>query len=247
MGFLDKLFKKKEVFSKADLGILGTDMHSHLIPGIDDGVHTVKDAVAIISNLKDLGLKKIITTPHIMSDYYKNTADTINRGLDDVREGLVKANIDITVEAAAEYYLDFEFEDKIAKKELMTFGDNFVLVEVSFLNAPESLNRTIFNMQLAGYKPVLAHPERYPFWHHTFDRYRELKDKGVILQLNINSLMGYYSPQMKGIAEKMIDEELIGMLGTDCHGVRHMEALELSLTEGYLHKVLAQPLYNPTL
>ncbi|NQY66877.1 MAG: capsular biosynthesis protein [Flavobacteriales bacterium] len=247
MGFLDQIFRKKEVFPPVDLSILGADMHSHLIPRIDDGAQNIEQSILLIKSLKSFGFKKIITTPHIMSDYYKNTPDVINKGLDEVRERLVKEGIDIEIEAAAEYYVDSEFDEKVKSKDIMTFGEKYVLIEVSFLNEPEYLDNTIFNLQLAGYIPVLAHPERYPYWHDRFDKYHELRDKGVILQLNSNSIMGYYSPQMQSIARRMIDEDLIDFIGTDCHGERHLEALETCLVEGHLHKLLERPLLNTTL
>lgn len=188
--------------------------------------------------MKDLGYRKVITTPHIMGDYYQNSKETILPALDLVREALHKNNIELEIEAAAEYYLDAEFQDKLRSKDLMTFGDNYLLFEVSYLNAPENLAENIFNIQMAGYKPVLAHPERYPFWYNSFEKYEELFDKGVILQLNINSLTGHYSPATKKIAEKMIDKGMISLLGTDCHHTGHLNLLYKVRKEKALTKLL---------
>ena len=163
MGILDKLFGKKEALPPADLGVLKTDMHSHLIPDIDDGAPTVDASIELILELQALGYTKLITTPHIMSDFYKNTPEIINAGPETMRAELKNRNIDIELAAAAEYYMDFDFESKIDSKDLLTFGSNYVLFEISFINEPDQLNDVIFKMRTSGYTPILAHVERYPY------------------------------------------------------------------------------------
>ena len=239
MGLLGRLFKKEPKLPPADLSVLHTDMHSHLIPGIDDGSKTIEESLQLIKKLHQLGYKKLITTPHVMSDHYKNTPEIILDGLKKLREALKNESIPVELDAAAEYYLDFEFEAKIEGGELLTFGDNYVLFEVSFINPPQNLDQIIFKLQTSGYKPVLAHVERYPYWYNDEQIYQKLKDAGVLLQLNIASLTGYYSPQTKKIAEQLIDKNMIDLLGTDCHNMNYIKILEGSLTGKHLHKVLA--------
>ena len=224
-------------------------MHSHFIPGIDDGATTIEDSVALIQGMANMGYKKIITTPHIMSDFYKNTPEIISEGLKKVRLALASAGVIIEIDIAAEYYLDFDFERKIENEKLLTFGNNYVLFEISYMNPPDNLEPIIFKMQTSGYRPVLAHPERYPFWHNTFEKYQQLKEKGVLLQLNINSLTGYYSPETKKIAKQLIDKEMVDFLGTDCHHLQHIELLKSCWdNEDYLHKIINSPhLLNKTL
>lgn len=238
MGLFSGLFKKKPKLPPADLSILGTDVHSHFIPGIDDGAKTIDDSVELIAAFKEFGYSKVITTPHVMSDYYRNTPEIILGGLEKVREALKNYNIDIEIEAAAEYYLDADFEEKISAKELLTFGDNYVLFELPFVSEPSIMNTAIFSMQTAGYRPIMAHVERYPFWHHDWNKYVELYDKGVILQLNIGSLTGAYGPEVKKIAEKLVDEDMIGLLGSDCHHSRHVQMIEHSRTLPHVHKLI---------
>src|ERR1700756_3314906 len=177
----------------ADLSVLHTDIHSHFIPGIDDGAKSIEDSLTLIRGMKELGYKKVITTPHIMTDGYRNTPEIILSGLEKVKEALKKAEIDIEIEAAAEYYYDFEFENKIKTGNVMTFGKKYLLWEVPFINPPENMNQLIFEMATRGYKPVLAHVERYGFWQQNFEKYEELADRGVLLQMNINSVTGHYS------------------------------------------------------
>lgn len=238
MGFLNRIFGSKPKLPPIDLSILGTDFHSHLIPGIDDGADTLETSLDLIKGLVNHGYKKIITTPHVMVDYYRNTPEIILGGLEKVRAAIKEGNIEVEIEAAAEYYLDQGFEDILKSDSLLTFGDNYVLFEVSYMNPPQNLDHTIFELQTNGYKPILAHPERYPFWYKEFDKYHRLKEKGVFLQMNITSLTGQYSEETKKIAERMIDEELIEFIGSDTHHQGHIDLIEKCKTNPHLHKLI---------
>jgi protein-tyrosine phosphatase len=242
MGIFNKIFGKKDkVLPPADLSILKTDVHSHFIPGIDDGAKTIEDSLELIGAMEKMGYTKVITTPHIMSDYYRNTPEIILGGLDLVRNALAKSGSKMQIEAAAEYYIDFDFQEKIKEKKLLTFGNNYVLFEMPFIGEPQILNTVIFDMQMAGYKPVLAHVERYQFWHTDYEKIQSMKDKGVLLQLNINSLSGYYSPQVRKLAEKMIDENMFDVLGSDCHHTGHIDLMQKAITMPYFHKIMNYP------
>ena len=236
---LFNIFKKSTRLKTAvDLSILGCDIHSHFIPGIDDGAKTVEDSVQMITEMYHMGYKKVITTPHTMSDYYRNTSETILDGLEKVKIALKENNIPIEVGAASEYYLDFDFERKLDEEKLLTFGNNHLLFEISYMNPPDNIYHVIFKMQLLGYKPVLAHPERYNFWHTDFEKYESLIDKGVLLQMNINSLTGYYSMATKKIAEQMIEKNMISFLGTDCHHIGHINLMKEVVYEKHLHQLI---------
>ena len=160
------LFKKSE-FKKDitfDYSSLMVDMHSHILPGIDDGAQTPEESIELIKKMMELGIKKIIATPHIMADYYKNTAETINASLEILKAELKKQDIEgITVEAAAEHYFDESFEGRIDDRKLMTMGNNYVLFEFSFISKPHNVVPVIQKLRELGYKPILAHPERYPY------------------------------------------------------------------------------------
>jgi tyrosine-protein phosphatase YwqE len=192
----------------------------------------------MISELHQLGYNKIITTPHIMGDFFKNTPEIILSGLENVKQSLKQENIPVQLTAAAEYYLDFDFEKKLDEEKLLTFGENYVLFEVSYMNPPDNLHHIIFKMQTLGYKPVLAHPERYNFWHSEFEKYESFIEKGVLLQMNINSLTGYYSIPTKKIAEQLIDKNMISFLGTDCHHFGHVNLIKEVVYEPHLEKLI---------
>lgn len=239
-------FRKKED-PLPGYGDLGVDMHSHLIPGIDDGAKTIEDSILLIKELQALGFRKLITTPHIMSDYYRNTPENILSGLAAVKEAIAAEGIAMELEAAAEYYIDDGFVRKLENEKLLTIGDNYLLFEISYINCPDNIHDIIFRMMVLGYKPIMAHPERYPFWYADFSQYQKFHDQGVLLQLNTNSLSGYYGIDAKRTAEKLIENGLVDLLGTDCHHMRHIEGLHRGLKEKSLKKLMGIELLNRSL
>lgn len=238
MGIFSNIFKRAPQLEPIDLGILKTDMHSHLIPGIDDGSKSIDESLALLDRFSKLGYKKVVTTPHVMSDFYKNTPETILGGLEIIQKAKNEVGIDIEIEAAAEYYLDHHFEDLIAKKDLLTFGDNHVLFELSFMEEPPRILDAIFGMITEGYKPILAHVERYPFYNNNWDKIEDFRRRGCLLQLNINSLSGHYGPHVKKMAEQLIDKDLIDVVGSDCHHMGHLEMMNDLRTNPHLHKIV---------
>lgn len=243
MGFFD-LFRKKEP-PLADYSELVTDMHSHLIPGIDDGAAEIEDSIELIRNLHSLGFRKLYTTPHVMSDYYRNSSETILSGLEKVRSAIAAEGMEMEIHAAAEYYLDDGFVKKLENEPLLTLGsEKYLLFEISYINCPDNVEEVIFRLQVMGYIPILAHPERYPFWYGNFEKYRKLKDMGALFQLNINSIGGYYGPDARRAADHLINEGLVDLLGTDCHHLRHIEALHRTLHAPSLKKVMKNGLLN---
>ncbi|MBN2896759.1 MAG: capsular biosynthesis protein [Campylobacterales bacterium] len=201
------------------------DLHSHLIPGIDDGAESMDEAIELILRLKALGYTKLITTPHIASHRYLNTSQIILDGLKELRIELRVRNIDIEIEAASEYYLDEHFMQLLEQRDILTFGGSFVLFELSYVNHPLSLFEMIKRMQEAGYKPVLAHPERYLYMYKAFEKFEQLKTMGVCFQLNLNSLTGYYSAEVKAAAMALLDRGMIDFIGSDTHKARHVQTL----------------------
>ncbi len=223
-----------------------TDMHSHLINGVDDGSETLDQSLELLSKFAEIGYSKVITTPHIMGDFYKNSADNLLPKRDIIREELSKRNINIEFDCAAEYYLD-EFFIKMLRenKELLSFGkEKYVLFETSFMNKPIQMDEVIFELMSNGYKPVLAHPERYFYFHGSYESYQELASKGVLLQININSLTGYYSNGIKKICEKLIDDGIVHFMSSDCHNLKHFGITDQARQEKYYHKAMELPLIN---
>jgi len=236
-------FKKK---SEALTQIIKTDMHSHLLAGLDDGVKSHDEAVELIQNFHRLGYTKIITTPHIMSDYYRNEPEQIISKKNELNKILEDNQIPVIVEAAAEYYLDENLTTIInGEKRLLTFGSNYLLFETNFFSEPYHLNEFIFNAITHGYKPVLAHPERYQYM--TMEKAEELRDRGVLLQLNIPSLVGYYGKSIERMAVKFIEAGWIDLVGSDCHNLLQLKALESAFQNRNFKKALDLPLLNNSL
>ncbi|MBX9851280.1 MAG: capsular biosynthesis protein [Cytophagaceae bacterium] len=223
-------------------------MHSHVLPGIDDGAGNLDDSLQIIEEFIALGYKKIITTPHIMGDFFKNTPEIINSKLAELRAVLQKQKIEFEVEAAAEYYLDEWFMSHIQKeKPLLTFGDRYVLFETSYINESAYLTEAVFHLRSMEYRPVLAHPERYTYLYQDFKKFKEIYDKGVLFQVNLNSFSGYYSEGAKKFAIKLLENNMIDFAGSDCHGARHMQALKKTRQTKEYQKLLASKILNNTL
>jgi tyrosine-protein phosphatase YwqE len=219
---LKKIFRKF-IDTKEEIFLLHqVDLHSHLIPSIDDGVKDLDNSISIIKQFKELGFKKIITTPHIMSSRFPNFRTNIYQGYNLLKEELTKQNIDIKLEVAAEYYYDEYFLSLIDKKDILTFGDNYVLFEFSYHYKPFELEQTIFKLISAGYKPILAHPERYSYYN-TKEHYEKLKDLGLLFQINLISTQGFYGKNVKKSVEKIIDLGLVDFIGSDIHNQNYMD------------------------
>ena len=247
MGLFDFLKgkTKDKTPDRLDLGWLKADMHSHLIPGIDDGSKSVQESLEMISRLKDFGINKIVTTPHIMSEFYKNTPEIILAGLEKVKEALKTESIEIEINAAAEYYLDEFFLEKVRNGEkLLTLYKNHVLVETGFVSKPMMLVEIFFEMEMNGYKPILAHPERYQYLAQDKKLLHELIDRDIYFQLNLLSLTGFYSRNVQAFAELLVKEGRIKYLGTDTHNHRYLDALETLPQSKYFDKIQEIPLFN---
>lgn len=234
--FKNILGKNKRKFE--DFSSLKVDFHSHLIPNIDDGSKSYDVSVDLIKRLHKLGFEKIITTPHIMTDFFRNTPQIVKDALEKLRHEVQQEDVPVTIEAAAEYLIDDGFEKKFRDNQLMTFGDNHLLIELSTLSPPYNFKELLFDLQIEGYKIILAHPERYTYWMHDFKMFEELKNRNVLFQLNTVSLTGFYPDPTKKFAQKLIDAGMIDFLGSDMHNHNYFKALQNSLGEKYLQKLL---------
>lgn len=244
------LFKKKEKLKKQitfDYSDIMVDMHSHVLPGIDDGAQNPEESIYLIRKMMDVGIKKIIATPHVMIDYYKNTPEKINAALEVLKTELVKEGIDIPVEAAAEHMFDEGFEERIDNNTLMIMPGGYVLFEFSFISKPINTIPVIQKLTDRGYRPILAHPERYQYL--TLDELKNIRSWGCDLQLNTISLTGYYGPAVKKMAEEMVDHQIVDFISSDMHHPRHAAAFKQALLMPYLEKLMAEdyPLKNKML
>jgi len=216
---LSKIFKKKSIVSNID-----TDIHSHLIPGIDDGSPDMKTSLELIKELQKAGFKRLITTPHNLHPKFGNNSDAIKKGIDELKIASKESGLDIEIEAACEYYYGSKFLEHIKSNNLLHIN-KFVLFEFSYQSEPINLEETIYELKSRGYKPLLAHPERYIYWHNKLDRYEYLKNLGVCFQLNLNSLVGYYSKPVQKIAKHLSQKGFVDFVGSDTHHSTHTNSL----------------------
>jgi tyrosine-protein phosphatase YwqE len=246
MNFITNLFRSKSN-PKFDLSQLGVDMHSHLIPGIDDGSPTMEHTIAMLAKFEQLGFRKVITTPHILNDVHPNTPETILGGLADVRAEIQRLGMSIEIEAAAEYFCDETFLPLIEQNKILSFGKNLVLMEFGFLSPSQYEAQALFNLQVAGYVPVIAHYERYPYYFGDFKKVDALRERNILIQVNLNSLSGHYGPGVKKMAEQLIKNKQVDFLATDCHRMEHLMMIEESLDLSIYKHIEALNLKNSSL
>jgi tyrosine-protein phosphatase YwqE len=237
------LFKKKNAVQKSPLKV---DMHSHLLAGLDDGVKSLEEAKEVIKDLAEMGFEKLITTPHIMNDTYRNDAKGIQNGLVELQQHLAKNSINIKLQAAAEYYLDeFLYARIINKQPLLTFGDKYLLFETNFISEPLQMKEFIFQASSQGYRLVLAHPERYGYL--TMDKAEDLRNRGVFFQLNSLSIGGMYSKSVQKMALQLIDKGWVDFLGSDCHNAVQSKMLKALQKNKHYQRACSLSLLNNTL
>lgn len=203
------------------------DIHSHLLPGIDDGAKDMEHSVELIKKMSSFRIKNFITTPHVLGDVYPNSSETILKKLEDVQLALKDHGLShINIRAAAEYMMDEQFSKRLQNNDILTLKDDFILVEMSYFSAPLNLYDILFEVQVKGYKPILAHPERYNFYHLEFNNYYKLKKAGCLFQLNALSLTDHYGKGVRKTSEKLLSLGMYDFIGTDTHHNNHLALLE---------------------
>ena len=235
-------FKKKSTTSTDPLYLpIQTDIHSHILPGIDDGSPDIATSLQLVKGIYDLGIRKTVATPHIISDIYRNTPETINDALAKLRAACLAENIDIEINAAAEYMLDDYFLKLLHENTaLLCIHKNIVLTELSYASSTSNLNEIAFAIMTKGYRPIMAHPERYFYYQNNYAAYTHLKDMGFYLQVNLLSLTGYYGKSVTKAAKYLLENDMVDFIGSDMHHDRHLALMQkresLELFKKYIHK-----------
>jgi len=238
-------FKKKDSAASTSQLPVSTDIHSHILPGIDDGAQDIEASLQLVRGIRQLGIKKTIATPHVIADLYRNTPETIAAALDKLRQACAEEHIDIEISAAAEYMLDDYFIKLLrGSQPLLTIHKNIVLTEQSYATPTHNLNEIAFDLISAGYRPIMAHPERYGFYHGNNDAFTHLKDMGFLLQVNLLSLSGYYGKPVARAAKYIFDNDLADLVGTDLHHARHLQMLQSPTNLAIFSRYLSKRPYN---
>jgi len=238
-------FKKKKAF---DIIKLEVDIHSHIIPSIDDGAKDIEESIKLLKELETIGYKKVITTPHIMSDAYKNSASNIYEGLRILQDKMAQEDIGLELDVGAEYYLDDGFYDRLKDEHVMSINQKYLLFETSYMSKPMLLEDMIYAISTAGYIPLMAHPERYRYIKNPIEEYKRFKDLGVMFQVNINSFGGYYGQDAKNKALFLSDAGMIDFLGSDVHHIKQLKMLnDVIYTKEYQKIFTNNNILNSTL
>jgi tyrosine-protein phosphatase YwqE len=223
--------------------IWNVDMHNHLIPGIDDGVKTLDDSMKCLRQYAEWGIRRVICTPHVSQDYYPNTAEQIVEAAKPVQEAISSEQLPIELSVAAEYLLDEGFERLLHEEKLLSFGSaRYVLIETGWASAPYQLDQWLFQMQLKGYTPILAHPERYSYYQNEPHRLKQIREQGCLLQLNIMSLAGRYGKRAQQLATHLLEERAISFVSSDLHRPADLSALQFAFSTTAWQQISEQPL-----
>lgn len=222
------LFKNKTK-SIPDFSFLGAEMHTHVLPGVDDGPEDMKTTLQMLRQFRDMGYTQVYATPHINESHFPNTTAEVNTAYEEVTQALKKENIDIDLHLAAEYKTDDLFKQRLADNDLLTIGDKHILIELPFHQPPLDWEEQLFSLQMAGYVPILAHAERFLYLYEHKDKLMELKDRGIEPQLNLLSLTGRYGPEVKKQALRLIEKEAYLWVGSDAHRPQDLDSLQSKL------------------
>lgn len=206
-----------------------TDIHCHVVPGIDDGAKTPESAADLIERMQAWGIERIIASPHVTQETFENDRNTIGPALESLQAELSKRGNGIEVLNSAEYRIDELFLQRLEDNDIMPYPNDYILIENSFLQEPWNLDQLVFDLQVRGLRPILAHPERYTYYHYRPERYRQLCKAGLALQINLLSLAGCYGTAEQKIARMLIKESLVSFIGTDLHNTRHADVIDAYL------------------
>ncbi len=244
------MFFRKKQDSASNYSFLATDMHNHVLPGIDDGAPDTQTSLLLLTSLYNLGFSKVIPTPHTYTSLYPNTPDTIKEAYSSLKAHIALESDSATGQLpevnsyASEYMVDDHFSTIRTRNAPLTFGENRVLIEMSFADIAPMLMDEIFQLQLQGYIPVLAHPERYPYLLGQIEYFEHLVSIGCELQLNLLSLTDHYGKGPQKMALKLLEKNMYSWAGTDTHHMGHIELLQKLLTSKLFRKIQEYPFKN---
>jgi len=219
------------------------DFHNHLLPGIDDGSPNPETSIQLTQGLLELGFTNFYCSPHIIADTHPNNPQTISQAAEKLNQFAVANNFPVNYNYIAEYMIDDVFISQINKKApLLTFSSNKILTEFSYIQKPSHLEHVTFELQMQGFEPILAHPERYIYYHNNLPFYEYLKDLGFEFQLNLLSVTPYYGKGVQKVTQHLLKSGLYDYACTDLHHERHLEALKNFFTKESLAEFYQQ--YN---
>ncbi|ANW96779.1 histidinol phosphatase [Wenyingzhuangia fucanilytica] len=238
MGIFNNKINISELYPK---GLV--DIHSHLLPGIDDGAKTIEDSIGLVKRMQKQGINNFRITPHVLGGVWENSSELIKEKEAELKAALIENGFhDVNIHASAEYMLDDNFSQLLENDDLLPLKDKYILVEMSFFNPPFNLDDLLFQIQVKGYIPVLAHPERYNYYHDNIAQYEKLIEAGCLFQLNLLSLTEQYGKPTTKTAYTLLKKGMYTFVGTDTHHKRHIHLIKEIATKK--NKKLLTPLFE---
>lgn len=216
------IFKKK---SQTNNLFYNTDIHSHIIPGIDDGSDCIETSLTLIKGLQEMGINRMLATPHVTHSTYENTHESISSAYNLLMEAIKVADFDMDIQFSAEYRLDDYSLEQFKLGKAIPLPNNHLLVESSFITEQLNLDQILFELRLKGHNLIYAHPERYHYYHSKRERYQQIHESGTMFQVNLLSFSGVYGPQVKEISEWLLNNNLVDFIGTDIHHTKHLNLI----------------------
>ena len=230
-------FNKK---SKPETICFHTDIHCHLVPGIDDGQKEPEPAADLVERQVTWGISRIFATPHVTQDTFENTPATIEPAFARLKEAVSGRGTDVELYHSAEYRIDNFFQRQLKAGAITPFPGNYILVENSFVQEAWNFDKLLFDLRLQGMKPILALPEWFGYFFKIHDRYKQIKEAGILFQVNLLSLAGFYNKEVKKVAESLVEKGWVDFLGTDMHHARHADAIEGYLSSKEYRRLASQ-------
>ncbi|MCH5327053.1 MAG: hypothetical protein J1E29_07620 [Duncaniella sp.] len=210
---------------------IATDIHCHILPGVDDGSPDVETSVALVERMQKWGIRRIIATPHVTECSFENTPDILDPALDELQTTLRERGNTIEVIRSSENRIDDYFRELLKAGQIQLMPDDYILIENPFIQEPWQLDQFIYDLRIKGMRPILAHPERYHYYYErNSTRYAEMHRAGTYFQINILSLAGAYGKIEKKVAEELLERGMVDFLGTDLHNERHADIIDRYLT-----------------
>lgn len=238
----DFFSKKKKPLH--DFSRLQADLHSHLLPGIDDGAVDLQESLLMLQSLQEMGYRKVITTPHVYSAYFPNKTAEINEAEKVVQDALQAEGSALEFRAAAEYFCDEELRRRIAADDLLTLDGKRVLIETGFMEPNRLLHEVVFQLKLREYQPVLAHPERYPYLAKDPSLSARYREWGCEFQVNLGSVTGLYGRKAQKLARELIRKGWVEFLGTDLHRPMQLNELYMGMQSAEVQNLLEKEWKN---
>lgn len=218
-----------------------TDVHSHVCPGIDDGAKSSRQALELVSEMHKLGIRRMITTPHVTDETFPNNPDTINIAFEKLKKAVETVGLDMKLDHSAEYRIDELLYKYLDTGQVEPLPNNYILVENSWIQEPYSLDSFLFKLQADyGLKPILAHPERYRYYQGDHRRLKQIHEKGILFQVNLLSLAGHYDKTCKQTAEWLLENDYVDFVGSDLHRSAHIESYQRYIKSKDYRKLLAK-------